>query len=886
MNHSDFEFDDRHRMTFKESKSEREELSEGSSDNGSEFGDADPVVMSHNGEDAGIRSMTYEIVQGGEKKGQEQEKDYLEDQKSGIPFDRGWAWIISLCCFVIFFVYSVHDQVLAVLLHDVVDELDTSASVITAIYVVGTCSYCLATLLSANFLLLHFPSRSVETWAAIVNGAATLVFVLRPNVNFLVIISVLKNLTKGVTLVASLTLVCNYFRRRTALAVSLALIGSSACFVVIPTLARHLRDEYGLRGCFVMIAGLEFQAILVTMLLRPISSYTKRNRKPVSLDERQESGPLLSATSDDAHFSGPHSAQNESEQKAPDSAAIKYLDNGLRQSCRESPANTKTPFTEAPIESVTTEAENTNKTSHEVKEKIIFLDGTVDHVEKVMYTRRGEKQMEKHAERISKSEHVLVFSEMEYISVKANGNIVSKTSASCHDKNPMSDVFEEEIRLEGSETPLVAGEIECATDVDKQRKRMVKGDSFQNYSQTVNMKPVTKAPLPDAMLVNQFHSSNSSPRQVFKINKLSETDDVEITNKSDSSAKSDECAVGAKAKDTRNSSNIPVPFATSICNETTEIVHYGLRRPLLNYSQETKFQLSKTYTSKPPANVSASTAPEAHVTQSDRDSECDSFIETATGLSHTRNRPRKLHLKSGLNSNQPSLITPVSDRVDISMARPQHGHWFSVDSLGDVSPDPDPNEELNTVPPTPAHAQNNSKFWRCYCCLALLFDFSLLKNRFCILLILTYCTVNIGLLNLTCLKKYAANVGISSQEADILTIVFGAMDIAGRILSGFFADLKIILPNQIMAAAMLSVGLLTQFVWLFQSFSGLLVFASLQGFLASVGQNLATVYILEVMGLEHLAKVLALCTLFLGVYLAAHSQIQSKHFASFTLSEL
>ncbi|CAL1541290.1 unnamed protein product, partial [Lymnaea stagnalis] len=107
---------------------------------------------------------------------------------------------------------------------------------------------------------------------------------------------------KGVTLIATLTLVGYYFRRRRALATSLGLIGCSAGVVAVPPLVRYLREEYGFRGCFALVAGFELHAIIATVLQRPISSYTKRKRQGREKGA-PESGPLLaSAPSDQTRF--------------------------------------------------------------------------------------------------------------------------------------------------------------------------------------------------------------------------------------------------------------------------------------------------------------------------------------------------------------------------------------------------------------------------------------------------------------------------------------------------------------------------------------------------------------------------------------------------------
>ncbi|KAK6963007.1 hypothetical protein BgiMline_033130, partial [Biomphalaria glabrata] len=62
---------------------------------------------------------------------------------------------------------------------------------------------------------------------------------------------------KGTSLISTLTMVGHYFKRRRALGIGLALMGASFSSITVPPLTRYLRDEYGLRGCFLLVASLE-----------------------------------------------------------------------------------------------------------------------------------------------------------------------------------------------------------------------------------------------------------------------------------------------------------------------------------------------------------------------------------------------------------------------------------------------------------------------------------------------------------------------------------------------------------------------------------------------------------------------------------------------------
>ncbi|KAK0048903.1 monocarboxylate transporter 12 [Biomphalaria pfeifferi] len=150
---------------------------------------------------------------------------------------------------------------------------------------VNTCFYCLATQVTNNFLLNHMTNRRLETIAAVINVMATLLFVIQPSSALFLTSSFVKATAKGTSLISTLTMVGHYFKRRRALGIGLALMGASFSSITVPPLTRYLRDEYGLRGCFLLVASLEMHAVLATLLLRPISSYRKRKNLSKQYEE-------------------------------------------------------------------------------------------------------------------------------------------------------------------------------------------------------------------------------------------------------------------------------------------------------------------------------------------------------------------------------------------------------------------------------------------------------------------------------------------------------------------------------------------------------------------------------------------------------------------------
>ncbi|KAH9514784.1 hypothetical protein Btru_023633 [Bulinus truncatus] len=201
-----------------------------------------------------------------------------EESVSGVPYDKGWAWMVSVSFFWVNYVYLCFDQAISVLLVDIMDELDTTVSVISVMLAMNAGFYCLAILLANGVLLQHMTHRTLETAAAVINALATIMFVVQPTVPFFHISSFIKASAKGSSIIASLLFLTQYFREKRNIALAIGLSGSSVCALTVSPLSRYLKDEYGLRGCFLILAGIELHAVVATLFLRPISSY--RARRP------------------------------------------------------------------------------------------------------------------------------------------------------------------------------------------------------------------------------------------------------------------------------------------------------------------------------------------------------------------------------------------------------------------------------------------------------------------------------------------------------------------------------------------------------------------------------------------------------------------------------
>ena len=107
--------------------------------------------------------------------------------------------------------------------------------------------------------------------------------------------------------------------------------------------------------------------------------------------------------------------------------------------------------------------------------------------------------------------------------------------------------------------------------------------------------------------------------------------------------------------------------------------------------------------------------------------------------------------------------------------------------------------------------------------------------------------------------------GVSQQDAAFFLMISGGLDFFSRLFYGFFADLKILPVNVIMASGLIVAGTATHLTMFYNSYETLLVYSIIIGLFSGSYFSLIPVAIVEIMGLEHLAKTLGFVSVFHGI---------------------
>ncbi|XP_059169510.1 uncharacterized protein LOC131951189 [Physella acuta] len=668
-----------------------------------------------------------------------------------VPYDEGWAWMISLSCFILFFVYFAYEQLISVLLLEISETLDTTVPVISATFSVGSFLYCVATQLSANFFLLHFSNRCVETCAAVLNVGASLFFVVSQNLTSFLIAHFIKSIAKGLTLIATITLIGFYFKRRRALAIAFGLTGGSLGIVAVPPLVRYLRENYGFRGSFLLIAGLEMHGILATLLLRPLSSYRK---KKIVI----------------------------SEQSTPQEKQIL-----LPLSCQD-----------------TENSENTQQTENSIKtqDSSILLE-----CEQITHIKTADQIFKKKL-----YSHPVLTCPSVILPPDCKGDYEMKII-----DQPKDSALQ----------PLTPSVIET------------KFDRPGYISEVPKIQPQTYV---DSKHIEVSECSDMLKTDVAPFEIEKEKLGCRPNESGNSNTNYDSCVMKTEVNETSHNSSTVISISENknvVCTEevlnvkeiyTPPPIHASLSPKHNDSILEPRVELTLYKISPQTDNTKAKqeVISEEHTFDNLNTENKRVFLSSENSNLQIRSHNSCLVKKWNSQNNSNKIKISNRELVELPIKRLPHGTWSSrASSLADDQT-------------TETELQKSHKKYSCSW-LRIIIDVSIIKNYLCILLFIIYICCNACILSIMYIPSLAIQAGVTPQKAAYLLTIVGAADMFGRISS---------------------------------EFELLIFFAAMQGFFSSINSNLDSILIVDVMGIKHLAKVLAMCSFCLSISLTIQHPIQ------------
>ncbi|CAG5135060.1 unnamed protein product, partial [Candidula unifasciata] len=218
-------------------------------------------------------------------------EEETEEDNEGVPTDKGFAWVIVFSVFTIMTIIIGFIRSLSVLFVDISEEFQEKATTVSLMFTVHSLFGSISSIVTSSVIMNKVGVRTICTVAAALNAVFSACLSLAPNIVVFLLLFVFKGVCFGMLLVAPMSLIGFYFKKRRSFASSIATAGMCVAFILFPPITESLRMQFGMRGSFLVIAAIELHMLACGLLLRPVESYKRvyklRQKQKLLKDEQQ-----------------------------------------------------------------------------------------------------------------------------------------------------------------------------------------------------------------------------------------------------------------------------------------------------------------------------------------------------------------------------------------------------------------------------------------------------------------------------------------------------------------------------------------------------------------------------------------------------------------------
>ncbi|KAK7097941.1 monocarboxylate transporter 5-like [Littorina saxatilis] len=233
-----------------------------------------------------------------------QEEDVLDEkdgsENDGVPYDRGWAWVVMTACFVNYVVLACYFKSLSIFYVALLDKYQAPAAETALIFSIRDGVFSVSSLFIMNAVVGRLGIRTTALIGALLMSlSGILASMVNEMMPLICLQGSLFGLGHAMLISPGEVLIGSYFRKRRSLALPLAKCGSSVGNMLMPPLVTFFLQHYGLSGALLLTGALGLHCLPAAMLLRPVASYHRhrgKNARAISRQKHIGSGEGLEAT--------------------------------------------------------------------------------------------------------------------------------------------------------------------------------------------------------------------------------------------------------------------------------------------------------------------------------------------------------------------------------------------------------------------------------------------------------------------------------------------------------------------------------------------------------------------------------------------------------------
>ena len=193
--------------------------------------------------------------------------------------DGGWGWVIVFASFLVHCIADGVTMSFGVLFVEFLDYFQESKSLTSWI---GSLFMAIPLLAGpvASILTDRYGCKAVTIWGAIISCLGFFVSAFANSITVLLItVGVITGLGLAVCYVAAIVIVAFYFEKKRSLATGIAVAGSGIGTFLFAPLIQYLLEQWGWRGCLVILAGIFLNMAVCGSVMRDLEWTRKKPSK-------------------------------------------------------------------------------------------------------------------------------------------------------------------------------------------------------------------------------------------------------------------------------------------------------------------------------------------------------------------------------------------------------------------------------------------------------------------------------------------------------------------------------------------------------------------------------------------------------------------------------